>query len=107
MSRRINILIKEPNDNPQLIKIPNRLSSLQLVVGGYIETVTIASDLVIICNEEGRIKDLPYNCSICGVDFYGTIILCGFDGEEFADVPMRYDQAKRLFPALWEVNENV
>lgn len=107
MSRRIKVLIKEPNDNPQQITIPNRLSSLQLTIGGYIETVTIASDMVIICNENGKIKDLPYNCSICGVDFYGTIILCGFDGEEFADVPMRYDQAKRLFPALWEVNGNV
>lgn len=106
MSAKIKVLIKDPGKNPRSVNISNRLGNLQLYVEGYIETVTLASDLVIICNEEGRIKGLPYNCSIGGVDFYGTIILCGFTGEDFSDVPMRYDQAKKLFPALWEV-ENV
>lgn len=105
MSAKIKVLIKDPGKKPRSVNISNRLGNLQLYVDGYIETVTLASDLVVICNEEGRIKDLPYNCSLCGIDFYGTIILCGFSGEDFTDVPMRYDQAKRLFPTLWEAQD--
>ena len=71
----------------RLIDIDNTLKALQDNVGGYIETVTLASDLVIICNEEGRIKRLPYNCTIAGVDFVGTILAVGVDGEEFCDIP--------------------
>ncbi|MBS6476095.1 MAG: DUF3846 domain-containing protein, partial [Clostridiales bacterium] len=56
-------------------------------VGGYIETVTLATDCVLIVNEEGRLLDLPYNCNICGLDLFGTVIVAGVDGDEFADCP--------------------
>lgn len=79
----------------------NSLKNFQMAVGGYIETVSLAEDLVIICNEEGRLKGLPYNCTICGVSFVGDIILAGVKGEEFADLPMDYKQAKELFGWLW------
>ena len=59
---------KKPGCAPELIDIDNTLKALQAEVGGYIETVTITSDAVIICNEEGRILGLPYNCRFVGVD---------------------------------------
>ena len=39
----------------------------------------------------------------CGVDFVGTVILAGVDGDEFADIPCGYGDFKRMFPQLWEV----
>lgn len=80
-------IIKEPGFPLELIDIPNELKALQQMVGGYIETVTIARDLVVICNEEGRLNGLPPNCSVCGVDFVGPILICSRtrDGE-FADI---------------------
>ena len=76
-------------------------------MGGYIETVTLSTDCVIICDEEGRINGKPYNCSICGVDFVGTIMICGVSGDAFTDIPIRFQEAKRLFHELWESeNEN-
>lgn len=82
-------IIKRPFEPVGRIKdIPNTLEALQAQVGGYIETVTVCTDFAIICNEEGRIKGLPHNCRICGVDFVGTILAVGVDGDEFADVPM-------------------
>jgi len=59
---------KKPGCAPEIIKVENTLKALQREVSGYIETVTIASDAVIICNEEGRILGLPDNCRVCGVD---------------------------------------
>lgn len=47
---------------PEIIEVENTLKALQAEVGGYIETVTFASDAAVICNEEGRILGLPYNC---------------------------------------------
>lgn len=64
----------------------NDLKAFQEAVGGYIETVTVATDLVIICNEEGRLKGLPHNTTVFGVDFVGTVIVAGIKGEEFASL---------------------
>ena len=79
-------LIKEPRKNAVIKDIKNDLKELQGIVGGYIETVTITSDAVVICNEEGRLLGLPYNCNICGADFVGTIVLAGVQGDEFTDL---------------------
>lgn len=77
---------KKPGCEPELIDIDNTLAALQQEVGGYIETVSIA-DVVIICNEEGRLCGLPYNCRFVGVDFVGTILVVGRNKDEFCDVP--------------------
>lgn len=69
-------------------EIDNTLESLQKTVGGYIEVVTLCTDLAIICDEEGRLKGLPRNCQICGADFVGTIVAVGVDGDEFCDCPL-------------------
>lgn len=78
---------KKPGCAPEIIEVDNTLAALQTEVGGYIETVTIASDAVIICNEEGRILGLPDNCRVCGVDFVGTVLIVGIKGDAFCDVP--------------------
>lgn len=84
---KIKVIIKRPGEKPYTTWISDRLENLQKTVEGYIETVTVCSDLVIICNEEGRIRNLPYNCTIQGADFFGTIFIAGINGEEFGNVP--------------------
>ena len=84
---QILVVIKEPGKAPVVeLLFDNDLKAFQEAVGGYIETVTIATDLVIICNEEGRLKGLPHNTTVFGVDFVGTIIAAGVKGEEFASI---------------------
>lgn len=87
MKEKISVFVKEPGRLPRLQTVRNTLEALQTVVGGYIETLTLATDLVIVCNEEGRLQGLPYNCELCGAELYGTIILAGVAGEDFADFP--------------------
>lgn len=98
---KIFVWIKRPNEPPRHVWISNTLENLQRNVGGYIETVTLAPDLVVICNEEGRLRGLPHNCEICGVDFVGDIIITGISGEDFADCPLDSKQLKKQFPDLW------
>lgn len=78
---------KKPGCTPEIIEVDNTLKALQAEVGGYIETVTIASDAVVICNEEGRILGLPDNGRVCGVDVVGTVLIVGTKDDEFCDVP--------------------
>lgn len=102
MSRKIHVLIKEPGKKPRSVNISNTLENLQKTVGGYIETVTLASDLVVICNEEGRLEGLPYCCTISNIDFVGTIILAGVKDDDFWDLPVDYQTMKTFLPDLWE-----
>ena len=85
----MKVIIKEPGKKPRITEIENSLSTLQQAVGGYIETVTLAEDFCIICNEEGRLQGLPYNLTFCGVSFVGTILFVGVAGDEFADLSER------------------
>lgn len=75
----------------QEVDIENTLEALQEAVGGYIETVTLVPDrVVMIVNEEGLIRSLPCNLAasiVAGFGIVGTTIVVGVDGEEFCDVP--------------------
>ena len=86
----MKVIIKEPGQRSRVTEIENSLSALQEAVGGYIETVTFAEDCCIICNEEGRLQELPYNLTFCGVSFVGTILFVGVLGDEFADLSKEY-----------------
>ena len=98
----IRVIIKKPNSQPYMTVIENDLKKLQEIVGGYIETVTIAEDLVVICNEEGKLKGLPENCNVCGIDFVGPIIFVGINEDEFANIPISYSKFRDLFSGLYE-----
>ena len=82
----MHVIYKAPGCPPEPRDIPNTLEELQEAVGGYIETVTFATDACVICNEEGRLMGLPYNCEFLGVGFVGPILIVGVNGEEFTDV---------------------
>lgn len=85
--RQILAIVKEPGKEPRVEPLfENSLHALQQAVGGYIETVTLCADLVIICNEDCRLKGLPHNCKVAGVDFVGTIVAVGTRGEGFASL---------------------
>jgi len=86
----MRVIIKEPGKAGHVIEVKNELEELQRIVGGYIEAVPLFPNLVVICNEDGRLQGLPYNCELCGIMFVGTILLAGVDGPEFDDVPMEF-----------------
>lgn len=85
----MRVLYKAPKDTGfRELVVPNDLHALQELVGGHIETVTIAEDALILCNDEGRILQLEFNCEYGGINFVGPIMIVGTDGDEFCDCPM-------------------
>lgn len=84
---QILVVIKEPGQAPKVEPLfDNTLEAFQEAVGGYIEAVTVTEDMVIICNEEGRLRGLPFNVELFGAGFVGTIIVAGVKGDEFASL---------------------
>jgi hypothetical protein len=105
MMRKIKAIVKRA-DEPigHMTWISDTLENLQKHVGGYIETVTLTPKVVVICDEEGRIKDKPFNCTLfpglyIQQSFVGDIVVVGVDGDEFGDVPIDMKTWKKLY--LW------
>lgn len=93
----MKVWIKAPFNDPVQVDVLNELRPLQGWVNGYIETVFLDKDLIVICNEEARLYGMTYNCKVRGISFYGTIIIVGWtrkeDGEEdFTDSPLTLDE---------------
>lgn len=95
--------LKIENRKVTLTDIPNgtpdeELHALQTVIGGYIETVTLAEDAVMIVDEEGLLKALNQNALaslVARQQIVGTAVIVGLgvnaDGETvFCDCPERY-----------------
>ena len=103
---KTKVIIKRPDEKAgHVTSISMTLKNLQKIVEGHIEVLTISKDpkVVMICNEEGKLLDLPKNFRIGGPIFFdtirGTVIICGVDGDDFADVPISFAAWKDLLKA--------
>ena len=83
MEEKIKCLLIKPYELPKLIEIENTLKAKQKIVGGYIEVVYLQNDndVLLICNEEGKINGLKLNRDI-GYDIIaGPFLVVGNDYE--------------------------
>ena len=98
----IRVIVKRHNElYGHTVNISNDLKTFQGIVEGYIETITICNNprVIMVVNDEGKIRDLPENFTIGSWikdTIHGTVILCGAEGEEFADVPIDMTTWKRM-----------
>ena len=80
---KIKGLLVEPYKLPNEIEIENTLDNLQKLVDGYIECVYLPkdNDVILICNDEGKINNMPLNRDI-GYDIIaGPFFIVGNDYE--------------------------
>lgn len=82
----MKVIIKEVGKPPRIEEIENTLQALQKLVGGYIETVTLHNDVVLICNEEGKLQGLPQNFGIGGDVIVGTAVFVSHKDGDFIDL---------------------
>lgn len=88
----IRVLVVEPGKDPEVRVIENSLEAIQQIVQGCIECVTLhdkaGEDLDLICNEEGKIRNLQMNAIIpeIGDMIFGTFLIAGTNRDEFASL---------------------
>ena len=78
----MKVVVKEPSKPAAVKVIDGSLESMQDIVGGYIETFHIAENVLCVVNEEGLIRDLPFNFTAPPFFVYGTAFFCGQQGED-------------------------
>lgn len=108
MNYKMRVLIKRPDEEyGHVCNISNRLENLQKTVDGYIEVipVTMSADkkpIVLVCNEEGKLRGLEHNMFYMGYEIVGTFFLCSVEGDKLTDLPQTFGMAE------WKkfVNEN-
>ena len=99
MNNTIKVVIKEPGKDFCEAYMLNELKAFQSKVGGYIEAVPLTNRMIMIVNEEGKIRGLQPNFDLYGTDtVVGTALFCGVDGEEFSDVPLSLPVIRAMFP---------
>lgn len=71
------VVTKKVNDAPQIAHIES-FEKMREFVGGYVESVHIALNIMMICNEEGKLDGLPQNF-IMGTDtIVGDVLFIGY-----------------------------
>lgn len=90
---KIKILIVEPTLDPYVKEVENTLEKKQKIVGGLIEFVELEDDIDLICNEKGKIYNLPMNRIIKNDIICGTFIIAGQKNGE--SISLKDEQIKK------------
>ena len=108
--KELKVVLKKVGENPEIMNIENTLEAKQKLVGGLIEVVGLTEDILLICNEEGKLEHLQPNllfdydyiagdCFFVGDDCKGDFkSLTDEQIEEVKDIC-----SKRQFVNLFEV----
>ena len=91
----LRVLVKRPGLPLRAEVVENTLRSMQNLVDGPIECVTVATDLAIVCNEEGRLRGLSPSATILGTQFVGPVAFVGTRGEDFTDITRKGERLVR------------
>jgi Domain of unknown function (DUF3846) len=98
-------LYYEPGRGARTIEVDgSSLYALQALVGGDIETVSLPGGIVIVCNEEGRVMDLPPNRPLRDANgevydvLHGPFFVCSCDDEgDFVSLTPEQAERARIY----------
>ena len=100
------VLVVEPMNPCEVREISHDLKTLQGMVGGSIEMVSPFNEAVaIVCNAEGKVLGLPFNCPLCdnhGIPYNivcGTFFIAGVGSEDFISLT---DEQLRSYKAMFD-----
>ena len=101
MNRMIQAYKKEPGAPWRIVCISTDMNKLMRNVcgpdGGLIEAYRIGMGGILLCDEDGREKNSPYNCTVGGVAFVGNLLIVGVDDEgEWTDVPFPFEKLEEV-----------
>ncbi len=80
----IRVLVKEPGKPAEVKLIENDCRTFKsLIGGGSLGSATIGAGIMMYCDDEGKMKGLPYNFTLGALDFaVGNVVFFSNDGGE-------------------------
>ena len=106
MNNFIKVLVVESNKEPYIKEIESSLESLQDIVGGLIEYINLENNVDLICNEEGKINNLPFNRSIGNDIIAGTFIIAGVNLQNGETTSIPKDKVNKYTKLFSLANHN-
>lgn len=105
---KIKVLVVEPNMKPYVAIIDNDSDVIKAMVGGYMELVSLSETAEIICNEDGKLQNLPANRRLGNDILVGRFIIVGNDGGEYFSSLSNNDIKKyeEQFNNIEQINQN-
>ncbi len=109
----MRILAIDKYEEPVVKEISNTLDDMQRYVMGYIETVTLSETAILVCNEEGKLRDFTPNRILKIWEnqdvIRGDFFICGWSGDEFCDISdedvekytKMFSKPEALFMPVW------
>ena len=79
----MRVLVVEPEQRPEEREIEDSLKAMQEIVGGLIQPIYLENSVVLLCNDEGKLMNLPANRALRDDNgqiydiVCGTFFLCG------------------------------
>lgn len=97
MSKKLKGLLVAENKLPEVVEIPDTLKSLQELVGGYIEYCYMPEheDVVLICNEEGKINGMGPNRDIGHDIIFGPFFVIGDNPDIGENISLTEEQISK------------
>lgn len=93
----MKIIAVYPGEEPRVEEINKSLESLQGFVGGYIEAIyPFEDEVAVVCNEEGKIINLPANRPLKDENgnvydiIHGPFFICGLGKQNFTNIPEKF-----------------
>lgn len=79
----IKVIVKKPNQSAEAKEVENDLKTFQNLVGGYIEVLPVGNNILLVCNEEGKLEELEPNFRLGNDVIVGDAVFVadGNDGE--------------------------
>ena len=94
MSDKLKILYKEVGKRPKPMEIEDTLEAKQKLVGGLIEVVPYIDNMLLICNEEGKILNMPANLVFDNDYIAGNCFVVGDDFENEGFKSLTVDESR-------------
>lgn len=98
----MRILVIEPERRPEVREINDSLESMQELVGGLIQPIyPFEEPVALVCNDEGKLMDLPANRGLRDKDgqiydiVCGTFFLCGAPADTDHFTSLTWEQIER------------
>ena len=103
---KVQIVVVEPERRPEVREIEDSLTTMQQIVGGLIQPIYLDDSVALICNDEGKLMNLPANRGLRDKDgqmydiVFGTFFLCGApaDSDHFTSLTQeQIEQYRKMF----------
>ena len=73
----MQVLVVKPERRPEVREINDSLKAMQEIVGGLIQPIYLGDSVALVCNDEGKLLDLPANRGLRDKNGQLCDIVCG------------------------------